>query len=95
MDHETDGMACFRDEHEQTPELIALRDDTRRWITSGFSRRDRLIIILYYYESLTMKETGRTLGISESRVSQRLESIIQCLRARLARIDAEAEFIQK
>jgi RNA polymerase sigma factor for flagellar operon FliA len=32
--------------------------------------QERLVIALYYYEHLTLKEIGRTLGISESRVSQ-------------------------
>ncbi len=32
--------------------------------------QERLVVALYYYEHLTLKEIGRTLGISESRVSQ-------------------------
>ncbi|MDD2283315.1 MAG: FliA/WhiG family RNA polymerase sigma factor [Syntrophaceticus sp.] len=32
--------------------------------------RDQLVISLYYYEGLTLKEIGKVLGISESRVSQ-------------------------
>jgi len=32
--------------------------------------QERLVVTLYYYEHLTLKEIGRTLGISESRVSQ-------------------------
>ena len=32
--------------------------------------RERLIVTLYYYEELTMKEVGRILGVNESRISQ-------------------------
>ena len=32
--------------------------------------QERLVVALYYYERLTLKEIGRALGISESRVSQ-------------------------
>lgn len=32
--------------------------------------RDQLVISLYYYEGLTLKEIGKVLGVSESRVSQ-------------------------
>lgn len=32
--------------------------------------QERLVVALYYYEHMTLKEIGRTLGISESRVSQ-------------------------
>ena len=34
-------------------------------VTKGLNRNERLIIILYYYEELTMKEIGNTLGLSE------------------------------
>ena len=34
------------------------------------TERERLVITLYYYEELTMKEIGAVLGVSESRVSQ-------------------------
>lgn len=32
--------------------------------------REKLVVALYYYEELTLKEIGRVLGISESRISQ-------------------------
>jgi RNA polymerase sigma factor for flagellar operon FliA len=32
--------------------------------------RERLVITLYYYEELTLKEIGEVLGVTESRVSQ-------------------------
>ena len=36
----------------------------------GLPEKERLVITLYYYEDLTMKEIGKILKISESRVSQ-------------------------
>ncbi len=62
-------------------------------LTRGFDDRDRLIIVLYYYEHLTMREIGATIGISESRVSQRLDVILDCLRSRLRHVGAEPEFV--
>ena len=35
-----------------------------RLVTKGLNRNERLIIILYYYEELTMKEIGATLDLS-------------------------------
>lgn len=32
--------------------------------------KERLVLTLYYYEEMTMKEIGKTLGITESRVCQ-------------------------
>ena len=40
---------------------------------------------LYYYEELTMKEIGNTLGLSESRVSQMHSSIVARLKDQLKR----------
>jgi RNA polymerase sigma factor FliA len=45
--------------------------------------RERLIMTLYYYEEVTMKEIGLIIGIAESRVSQMHASALVHLRARL------------
>jgi len=45
--------------------------------------QERLVVALYYYEHLTLKEIGRTLGISESRVSQVHTRAMSRLRLRL------------
>jgi RNA polymerase sigma factor for flagellar operon FliA len=45
--------------------------------------QERLVVALYYYEHLTLKEIGRTLGISESRVSQVHTRAMTRLRLRL------------
>jgi len=45
--------------------------------------KERLVISLYYQDELTMKETGKALGITESRVSQIHSQAILHLRAKL------------
>jgi RNA polymerase sigma factor FliA len=57
--------------------------DVMKLVTKGLNRNERLIIILYYYEELTMKEIGNTLGLSESRVSQMHSSIVARLKEQL------------
>jgi len=47
--------------------------------------QERLVVALYYYEHLTLKEIGRALGISESRVSQVHTRAMMRLRLRLNR----------
>ncbi len=59
--------------------------DVMKLVTKGLNRNERLIIILYYYEELTMKEIGNTLGLSESRVSQMHSSIVVRLKEQLGR----------
>jgi RNA polymerase sigma factor FliA len=46
--------------------------------------RERLVLTLYYYEELTMKEIGLTLGVVESRVSQIHSAAVLRLRVALA-----------
>ena len=48
--------------------------------------KERMVLTLYYYEELTMKEIGLTLGVVESRVSQIHSSAAVRLRKRLARL---------
>ena len=60
------------------------RRDLKSVITKGFSRAEVLIITLYYYEGMTMKEIGATLDLSESRVSQIHSSILDRLKEQLA-----------
>ena len=74
----------LEDKKGEDPTLRLQRKDLMRMVTKGLNRNERLIIILYYYEELTMKEIGATLDLSESRVSQMHSSIIQRLQAQLS-----------
>jgi RNA polymerase sigma factor for flagellar operon FliA len=47
-----------------------------RTFTNGLSKTERMIVIMYYYEELTMREIGAALEISESRVSQMHSAIV-------------------
>ena len=49
--------------------------------------RERLVVVLYYYESMTLAEIGRVLGVTESRISQIHTAAMTRLRTRL--LDAE------
>ncbi len=59
------------------------RQDLQTLLTRGLTRSERLIVILYYYEELTMKEIGVTLDLSESRVSQMHSSILARLKSQM------------
>ena len=51
--------------------------------------KERLMVSLYYYEELTMKEIGEVLGITESRVSQIHSKAVFKLRTKLKALIAE------
>ena len=72
------------------PDLEArLEEDQTRDVMLGtidqLPEQERLVVALYYYEHLTLKEIGRTLGISESRVSQVHTRAMSRLRLRLGK----------
>lgn len=73
----------IRDETQSNPLTEMQRRDLRDLVTKGLTRSERLIVVLYYYEGMTMKEIGATLDLSESRVSQMHSSILLRLKAQM------------
>jgi RNA polymerase sigma factor for flagellar operon FliA len=51
---------------------------------SGLPEREKLVVTLYYYEELTLREIGEVLGVTESRVSQLHTKAILRLKAHLS-----------
>jgi RNA polymerase sigma factor for flagellar operon FliA len=49
--------------------------------------REKLVLVLYYYEGMTLAEIGRVLGVTESRISQMHTAAMLRLRARLTEAD--------
>jgi len=67
--------------------------DTREALADAISRlpeREKLVVTLYYFEELTLREIGEVLGVTESRVSQLHTKAILRLRSRLTGADHAA-----
>jgi len=79
----------IKDHRQQNPLNTVQRQDLQGLITKGLARAEKLIVILYYYEEMTMKEIGLTLDLSESRVSQMHSSILSRLKAQMQHREKE------
>ena len=75
--HEIDVL---EDERSGNPIRDLQKVDLKEAVMQGLTQLERLIVVLYYYEQMTMKEIGATLDLSESRVSQMHSSILYRLR---------------
>lgn len=74
--------------HDLLPAAAATDVETRdsmAVILKGFTRAEQMVIRLYYETELTMREIGRAIGFSESRVSQMHAQLLDRLRAKLTR----------
>jgi RNA polymerase sigma factor for flagellar operon FliA len=61
--------------------------ETKELLADAISRlpeREKLVVTLYYYEELTLREIGEVLGVTESRISQLHTKAILRLQSRLA-----------
>lgn len=71
---------------EDDPLFHCLRDELEQRLTDAIAKlpeRERLVMTLYYYEEMTMREIGIALGVVESRVSQVHASAVVHLRSAL------------
>jgi RNA polymerase sigma factor FliA len=84
----------IKDESQRNPFADIQRKDVKDLIAKGLSRAERLIVLLYYFEEMTMKEIGATLDLSESRVSQMHSSILARLKAQMQHRARELEPVE-
>ena len=69
------------------PQSAMAHTELREALGDAISRlpeREKLVVTLYYYEELTLREIGEVLGVTESRVSQLHTKAILRLKARLS-----------
>ena len=68
------------------PQAALAQTEMREALGEAIARlpeREKLVVTLYYYEELTLREIGEVLGVTESRVSQLHTKAILRLKARL------------
>jgi RNA polymerase sigma factor for flagellar operon FliA len=81
-----DQLAYIAGSPEDDPLFRCLQGEMRQMLIDAIEElpeKERMVLTLYYYEELTMKEIGLTLGVVESRVSQIHSAAVVRLRASL------------
>jgi RNA polymerase sigma factor for flagellar operon FliA len=82
-------LEYLADPEQMNPAQVMNLDQIYRIIAEAIDQlpeKERLVISLYYYEELTMKEIGEILSVTESRVSQIHTKAILRLRSRLLKV---------
>lgn len=82
-------MDTLESHHTNNPELIAEREEIKQLVINAINElpdKEKKVLVLYYYEDLTLKEIGEVLDVTESRVSQLHTKAILRLRAKLSSI---------
>ena len=71
------------------PDTIVEKEEIKRVIVEAINElpdKEKKVLVLYYYEDLTLKEIGQVLEVTESRISQLHTKAIMRLRAKLTNI---------
>ena len=77
----------IEDEFGPDPEVSLEQTEVKEALAEAISElpeREKLVVTLYYYEELTLREIGEVLGVTESRVSQLHTKAILRLKAHLS-----------
>jgi len=78
--------------------MVAMKSELSDLLGSAIAtlrEKEQQVLSLYYFDELTMKETGAVLGIGESRVSQIHSLALQRLRARMRSLMGNRKFLPR
>ena len=79
-------LDTLTDENAPDPAAVMDQTDLKDRVADAISRlpeREKLVVALYYYENLTLREIGEVLGVTESRISQLHTKAVLRLRSKL------------
>lgn len=87
---EMEKVEILADRKSTNPLDTVQQSDALDMITSSLTKKERLIVIMYYYEGLTMREIGEIMELTESRVCQIHSNVMMRLKAQLERTQETA-----
>lgn len=86
--HAVNLMDNIEDPNERNPLNLLLEMDQKQTLArliEELPEKEKMVLNLYYWEELTMKEVGAVLGLTESRVCQLHTQALLRLRAKLSK----------
>ncbi len=78
-DQTVEESAAGVDDQQRAPEIMAEQEEQKALLAQAIEalpQRERLAVTLYYLEDLRLREIGKALGLSESRVSRVLNGAL-------------------
>ena len=89
-DKEMEKVEILADKKSSDPLQSIHQRDLLEVITRNLTKKERLIIIMYYYEGLTMREIGEIMELTESRVCQIHSNVMARLKSQLDQVQLQA-----
>ena len=90
-DNEMEKVEILADKKCSDPVQTMHQKDVLDLITGNLTKKERLIIIMYYYEGLTMREIGEIMELTESRVCQIHSNVMSRLKSQLNRVNLQVK----
>ena len=84
-DQDLEKVDILADRKSTSPVEMIQQNDALEMITGSLTKKERLIVLMYYYEGLTMREIGEIMELTESRVCQIHSNVMARLKAQLDR----------
>lgn len=85
-DESVEKVEMLEDKNSVDPVENLNQKDILLTVTNTLSKKEKLIIIMYYYEGLTMREIGNILSLTESRVCQIHSNVMSKLKLHLDKV---------
>lgn len=86
---EVSFMETLESPMNMNPDNIIEKEEIKNVIVDaikGLPEKEKKVIVLYYYEDLTLKEIGEVLEVTESRISQLHTKAVARLRSKLSKV---------
>lgn len=78
-------VEVLQDRKSEDPIDRLNQKDVFDFMTRNLSEKERLVLVMYYYEGLTMKEIGEVLDLTESRICQIHSAVLERMQGQLQR----------